>query len=71
VRKLGEGAYGTVFLAVDMKPKGGKRKIDKKHLDLLDKVATEGKSQYGEDTPMTEEQKLAVQTLGNKEIIFT
>jgi serine/threonine protein kinase len=38
VKKLGEGAYGTVFLAIDTKPEGIKRKVDHKYLNLLDKV---------------------------------
>jgi len=32
VKRLGEGSYGTVFLAVDTKPKGIKRKIEQKYL---------------------------------------
>jgi serine/threonine protein kinase len=38
VKRLGEGSYGTVFLAVDTKPEGTKRKVDSKVLNLLDKV---------------------------------
>lgn len=65
-KKLGEGSYGTVFLAVDTKPDGLKRKLDKKHLQLLDKFQ-EGKH---EDVEMSEEQKEAAHTLVNKQLVF-
>jgi maltodextrin utilization protein YvdJ len=72
---LGEGSYGTVFLAVDTKPQGIKRKLENKYLNLLDKVELNpsGGSVYtrnDEDVVMTEEQKSAVSTLGNKQLIF-
>lgn len=35
VKKLGEGSYGTVFLAIDHRPEGIKRKVDPKVLSLL------------------------------------
>jgi serine/threonine protein kinase len=38
VKRLGEGAYGAVYLAVDMKPEGVKRKADPKALDMLKDV---------------------------------
>ena len=38
IKKIGEGSYGTVFLAKDTKPEGIKRKVDKKVLNLLDKI---------------------------------
>ena len=28
IGKLGEGAYGTVYMALDMKPDGKRRKVD-------------------------------------------
>jgi len=36
VKKLGQGSYGTVYLAVDTKPSGIKRKVESKYLSLLD-----------------------------------
>ena len=38
VKRLGEGSYGTVYLAIDTKPQGVKRRADNKALQLLDKV---------------------------------
>ena len=48
VKRLGEGSYGTVFLAIDTKPQGIKRKIDPKYLQLLEKVADKPKNDYEE-----------------------
>ena len=70
VKKLGEGSYGTVFLAVDTKPQGIKRKVDKKHLQLLERFQESGSAARDEDVEMNEEQKQAVQALGNKQLIF-
>ena len=36
VKQLGHGSYGTVYLGVDTKPEGLKRKIEAKYLSLLD-----------------------------------
>jgi serine/threonine protein kinase len=38
VKRLGEGAYGAVYLAIDMKPEGLKRKADTKALEMLKDV---------------------------------
>jgi serine/threonine protein kinase len=38
VKRLGEGSYGTVYLAIDHKPEGIKRKADPKALSLLEKI---------------------------------
>jgi serine/threonine protein kinase len=38
VKKLGEGSYGTVYLALDTKPEGIKRRIDPKYLGMLQNV---------------------------------
>eukprot|EP00347_Sterkiella_histriomuscorum_P013854 403363111 len=80
VKRLGEGSYGTVFLAIDTKPQGIKRKIDPKYLQLLEKVADKPKNDYEEynqqqdkdgDTQMKdEEQKQALQVLENKQVLF-
>jgi serine/threonine protein kinase len=39
VKKLGEGSYGVVYLAVDTKPQAVKRRADVKSLQQLDNVA--------------------------------
>ena len=66
VKKLGEGSYGTVYLATDMKPEAIKRRVDPKYLAMFQNVeeSTHGGSTYAshsnyEDVPMTEEQKQA------------
>jgi serine/threonine protein kinase len=46
VRRLGEGSYGTVYLAVDTKPQGGQRRADAAALKLLEKVPESNK--FGE-----------------------
>lgn len=71
VKRLGEGSYGTVFLAIDTKPEGIKRKIDPKYLNLLDKVEDPAQkktyNRYDDgDVEMSEDQKEAVKVLGNK-----
>ena len=38
VKRLGEGSYGAVYLAIDMKPDGAKRKADPKALERLQDV---------------------------------
>ena len=38
VKRLGEGSYGVVYLAIDTMPQGGKRLADPKALKLLDQV---------------------------------
>jgi serine/threonine protein kinase len=38
VKQLGHGSYGTVYLALDTKPEGLKRKIDAQYLSLLDHI---------------------------------
>lgn len=74
MRKLGEGSYGTVYLATDMKPEAIKRRVDPKYLTMFQNVedSTNGGSAFAshshyEDAPMTEEQKQAFQTLSNKQ----
>ena len=39
VKKLGEGAYGVVYLAIDTKPQAVKRRADDKALQQLNNVA--------------------------------
>lgn len=79
MKKLGEGSYGTVFLAIDTRPGDIKRKVDQKYLNLLDKIDdNKGESKsvysghrgYDEDVEMSEEQKEAVKVLANKSLIF-
>lgn len=62
VKRLGEGTYGTVYLAIDTKPEGGKRKADPKALAMLDKVVTEPYGGAGtSDVPMKDEEQKEVQ----------
>lgn len=76
MKKLGEGSYGTVFLAIDHKPEGIKRKVDAKVLNLLDKVGDDPSTKDTEMTDQTvstvtaEEQKEALQILGNRDVVF-
>ena len=72
VRKLGEGSYGTVFLARDTMPKATSRKVDNKYLNLLDKLSeddTASKHDYY-DRELTEDQKSTLSILGNRTLLF-
>lgn len=75
VSKLGEGSYGTVFLAVDTKPQGTKRRVDAKYLDLLERVEEPKLNEEGEPAEKSaytvEERKEAIDTLGNRELLFS
>lgn len=48
VKRLGEGAYGTVYLAIDTMPNGKNRQADHKALQMLDKIAEVGVSADGD-----------------------
>ena len=54
VRRLGEGAYGAVYLAIDMKPDGPRRKADPKALEMLKEVKEGVSSDQVEDVKMTD-----------------
>ena len=75
VKRLGEGAYGAVYLAIDMKPEGPHRKADPKALDMLKEVKEGVSSDQVEDVKMTDEaentkQKEALKVLGDKALVF-
>lgn len=63
VKRLGEGSYGTVYLAIDTKPEGISRKADAKALQLLEKVVEE--PPFSEDVVM----KDAAAEAGKKEAL--
>jgi serine/threonine protein kinase len=72
VKRLGEGAYGTVYLAIDTKPTGIKRQADPKALLMLDKIAEVGVSADG-DVQMkdsTGSYEAAKEVLANRSLIF-
>jgi len=52
VKKLGEGSYGAVYLAIDMKPESGiVRQANPKALEMLQHVPDDSK----EDAVMTDD----------------
>lgn len=73
VKRLGEGSYGTVYLAIDMKPDGLKRKADPKALELLKEVKEE-EDRRDEDVKMTDvedtRQKEALKVLSDRAQVF-
>ena len=75
VSKLGEGSYGTVFMAIDTKPAGTKRRVDNKYLDLLERVDEPKLNEEGEPadkSPFTKEERNdAISILGNRELLFS
>ena len=63
VKRLGEGSYGTVYLAIDRKPKVAKRRVDPAALQQLDKV---GDAIMQDNT----EQQTALQVLSDNKTLF-
>jgi serine/threonine protein kinase len=62
VKRIGEGSYGTVFLAVDMRPDGKSRTVDQKYLNLIPKLesakATDGFSEFNDDCTQAEKDEI-------------
>ena len=72
VKRLGEGTYGSVYLAIDMKPESGvKRGADPRALEMLNAVKEQ---KIVEDVQMTDEedkkQQEALKVLGDRAQVF-
>lgn len=72
VKRLGEGAYGSVYLAIDMKPEGGVRRgADPRALEMLQAVKEQ---RSVDDVKMTDEedkkQQEALKVLSDKAQVF-
>jgi serine/threonine protein kinase len=75
IKRLGEGAYGYVYLAIDMKPDGPHRKADPKALEMLKEVKEGVSSDQVEDVKVTDaaedtKQKEALKVLGDRAQVF-
>jgi serine/threonine protein kinase len=70
VKRLGEGSYGTVYLAIDTKPHGIKRKADPKALQMFSNIEEGGAAKSSDVVMKDEEQKEALAVLADRSKVF-